>query len=228
MSITLRLSRAGTLKHFGFDCYNIYCFCFEAVNVFDSELFKWIIVVTNTLNKPVIQLGKKSTEHSHYVSNILIRKSRTSPMEFYCTQRRSIILSLTIKHTSLYILCKKMTLTTPFNLSAHCTVNKSENYLWLTRHFGIWIGDDQLKKIGWRSVQYGTMSSEEREEVKESCFLQEHVDGVVLTIYNKILYVWSLGTMKSFGQKLPLNGTCNINVHSLQTRVREKEKTAGD
>lgn len=71
-------------------------------------------------------------------------------------------------------------------------------------------------------------SSEEREQDKESWYLQEHVDGVVLTIYNKILYVWRLGTMKSFGQKLSLNGTCNINVHSLQTRVREKEKPAGD
>lgn len=55
MSNTLRLSRAGTLKHIGFDCYNIYCFCFEAVNVFDAELFEWMIAVTNKLSKPVIQ-----------------------------------------------------------------------------------------------------------------------------------------------------------------------------
>lgn len=55
MSNTLRLSGAGILKHIGFDCYNIYRFCVEAVNVFDAELFEWIIIVINKLNKPVIQ-----------------------------------------------------------------------------------------------------------------------------------------------------------------------------
>ena len=152
------------IKAFSFDCYCMYCFCFEVVfNVFDvSAVSRWTCSYLEWKSSDYVEpllksskthqtLKKKITQQdsSHYVYVIEKRKEglynkQSKYFFFFLHTRKETGISLSHQQQGNALLRTFFSgddTYYTFILFVHCTVRRKKNdsYLRLTRHFGIWV-----------------------------------------------------------------------------------------